>query len=224
MPIDPKGLYDQAFEAHRHASDYRVKIIGGWAAIYTAFAGVFVWVQTNQENLTWVVILAAGLMTVMMWLADIRNRPAIGRAKDIGANIEQDADSGIPEDRRFFSKLDKGVSHSRIIDIFALVSLGILVAAAYGEIYVPFFPRESLGFNIGWVAITRQRFGIILVVIGTVLLARSTKVKRQYEGGMAKFVNEKKGKDLIEPTEVSIVQSRFRSGLFLIAAGSFLQW
>jgi hypothetical protein len=43
MPIDLKDQYAQAFEALRHASDFRAKIIAGWAAVFTAFARVHVW-------------------------------------------------------------------------------------------------------------------------------------------------------------------------------------
>lgn len=50
MPIDIRDLYQQAFEAHRHASDFRAKIIGGWAAVFTAFAGIFVWAQFKGSS------------------------------------------------------------------------------------------------------------------------------------------------------------------------------
>jgi len=130
-PIDPKELYNQAFEAHRHASDFRARIIGGWAAMYTAFAAIFSWLQANNHKaLTSVVLFAAAVMTLMMWLADMRNRPAIRRAKTIGARIEQDKASDIPEDRRFFSKLEIGIPHSAIIDVFAVTSLVVLLVAA----------------------------------------------------------------------------------------------
>ena len=127
MPIDVKDIYDQAFEAHRHASDYRVKIVGGWFAMYTAFAGVFVWVHTNAAALIPAVVLATAVMTLVMWLADIRNRPAIGRAKSIGEHIEKDPTLAIPPDRHFFSKLGTGVPHGWLINGFALASFAMLV-------------------------------------------------------------------------------------------------
>lgn len=124
-------LNQQAFESLRHASDIRVKIIGGWAAMYIAFTGIFAWSTENVPDTRWVVLLAAGVMTILMWLADRRNRPAIGRAKDIGTYIENDAASAIPTKCRFFSGLDEGVPHGKLIDAFGVIlSVGLLCGGA----------------------------------------------------------------------------------------------
>lgn len=131
MPVDVKDVYQQAFEAHRHASDFRAKVIGGWAAVFTAFAGIFAWAQANRLEGIWVVALAGLLLNVMMWLADHRNRPAIGRAKDVGKAIEEDQANGVKDEWCFFSKLDKGVSHSCMIDIFGIISSGMFIGAAW---------------------------------------------------------------------------------------------
>ena len=74
--------------------------------------------------------------------------------------------------------------------------------------------------------ISRQQFGIILTIIGTIFLAFSVKMKRQYIEDMAKRVDDikKKNPNLIEPTETYIVQWLFWLGLFFIAVGSMLQW
>ena len=74
--------------------------------------------------------------------------------------------------------------------------------------------------------ITRHQVGIILVIIGTALLAFSVRVKRQYEGEIGKVVDEikKKDPDKIEPTETYIKRSLFWFGLLFIAVGSLLQW
>lgn len=74
--------------------------------------------------------------------------------------------------------------------------------------------------------ITRGHAGIVLTVIGTVCLALSVKVKRQYEGEMAKVVDKlkKEKPDLIEPTETYIVRKLFWIGLICIAVSSLLQW
>jgi len=71
--------------------------------------------------------------------------------------------------------------------------------------------------------ITRQHLGIILTIIGTVFLAFSVRVTRQYKREMAKKVDRLK-KDDIEPTETSIILSLFWIGLGLVALGSALQW
>lgn len=135
MPIDVKDVYQQAFEALRHASDYRAKIMGGWAAVLTAFAGIFVWGQDHRPDRFWIVAVAGLILNVMMWLADRRNRPALGRAKDIGMAIEEDASNGIKEERRFFSNLDRGVPHSFMIDIFGWLTRGMFIGAALSSLH-----------------------------------------------------------------------------------------
>ena len=77
-------------------------------------------------------------------------------------------------------------------------------------------PREA--------RMTMQHIGIILSIIGTVLLAFSVKVKRQYGGEAAKAVDAAKLRDpsLVEPTETTIVRPLFWFGLALIALGSLL--
>ena len=49
--------------------------------------------------------------------------------------------------------------------------------------------------------VTRNQIGIILVVIGTALLAFSVKPKRQYEGAVGKAVDDLKRRkpDMLEP-------------------------
>jgi hypothetical protein len=74
--------------------------------------------------------------------------------------------------------------------------------------------------------ISMEHIGIILTVLGTVLVAFSVRVKRQYNKEVRKLVDEAKTRhpDLIEPTETYIVRSLFWIGLILVALGSALQW
>jgi hypothetical protein len=99
------------------------------------------WAQVNRPDRSWVVAVAGLLLNVMMWLADGRNRPAIGRAKDIGKAIEAVATNGIKEEWCFFSRLDGGgssffqqleskVPHNWLIDLFGLLSSGMFIGAA----------------------------------------------------------------------------------------------
>jgi len=73
---------------------------------------------------------------------------------------------------------------------------------------------------------TTAQVGIVLVVAGTVILALSVKVNRQYRGQLGKMVDnlKKKDSDLIEPSETRIVRPMFWFGLLLVALGSILQW
>jgi hypothetical protein len=67
--------------------------------------------------------------------------------------------------------------------------------------------------------------GILATVLGTVLLAFSLKIRRQYEGETAKVVDKmKRSNGLLEPTETYIIRPLFWLGLGLIASGSLLQW
>ncbi len=133
MPITSRDLYQHAFDSLRHASDFRLKIIGGWAGMYAAFAGLFVWFRQIAPDALGVVFLVAILMTFVLWFAEYRNRPAIGRAKDIGTFIENDPASAIPEKCRFFSNLDKSVGHGKLVNAFAIVMLAILIVGFFNH-------------------------------------------------------------------------------------------
>jgi hypothetical protein len=76
--------------------------------------------------------------------------------------------------------------------------------------------------------ITREQIGIILVIIGTLLLAFSVRVKSQYKNDIRGAIDSVKRKNpnhsLIEPTETYIVRPMFWFGLFFVAVGSAFQW
>lgn len=74
--------------------------------------------------------------------------------------------------------------------------------------------------------ITWQHLGIVFTIIGTVLLAFSVQVKRQYQGEMAKEVDRQKREDLklLEPTETFISRGLFWAGLIFLSIGAVLQW
>ena len=73
--------------------------------------------------------------------------------------------------------------------------------------------------------LTRQHFGIITTIVGTILLAFSLRIKRQYTGEVAKAVDDtKRQNNLLEPTETYIARWLFWLGLTCVAMGSALQW
>ena len=122
--------YKQVFEAHRHASDYRLKLLAGWGVVYAAFAAAFVWAQSAAKSVSWIVTALWMGLTALVWIADVRNRPAIHQSKRVGEAIEEA--TKVPDNQKFFSGLDKGVSHSTAIDISAIVMLLLLgVATIY---------------------------------------------------------------------------------------------
>jgi hypothetical protein len=175
------------------------------------------------DFLVWVVFLG-------IWWLVLKDFSSSRDANNINQTIAQDAEDLIIDDLKI-SKPKQNPRQKVWLWETMVVSLGVFASAFvltvdHGRLYVPtFFSVETIDFQIGWIWLTRRRVGIILVVLGTLLLARSTKVKRQYEGEMAKVVDEKKDeKGLVELTEAYIVQSWFWSGLFLIAIGSFVQW
>lgn len=138
MPINITERYKLVFEEHRHASDYRMKIVQGWCWIYAALPAAFAWVYSESKPLSWIVTASGVLVTPLMWLADYRNRSAIHASKDIGAAIEEDTGAGISENQRFFARLrtetrrEKMLTHSRAIDVFAaLMSVLLLLATIY---------------------------------------------------------------------------------------------
>lgn len=72
----------------------------------------------------------------------------------------------------------------------------------------------------------RQHIGIIATIVGTVLLAFSIGTKRQYQGQLARVLDQFKQTNpgFLEPTETHIVRWMFWAGLVLVALGSGLQW
>lgn len=50
MPITEKNIYGRASETQRHSSDFRAKIHSVSAGIYTAFSGVFTWIETDLHQ------------------------------------------------------------------------------------------------------------------------------------------------------------------------------
>jgi hypothetical protein len=131
MAIETTVIYEQAFKSFRHGSDTRTRLIIAWLAIYGAFATAFVLLLPSGEQLLCFILLAAALLTtLMMWFADYRNRSAIARAKDIGRHVETDPEAEIPDERRFFTHLERGIPYRVLIDLFAVLSALLLVAGA----------------------------------------------------------------------------------------------
>jgi len=131
MPVPIEERYKQMFTQLTVASEFRFKIFAAWGWFYAASAAVFAWMQSNEnvKPFSWVVPLLAFIATILFWLADFRNRPAIGASKDAGAAIEADPMSEIPEQQRYFSRLNQGVRYGVIVNIFTIVTLVLLGAA-----------------------------------------------------------------------------------------------
>lgn len=131
MPLLLEDQYKLILESHKHASDFRMKILELWISLYTALAIAFSWIYTVEPNISWIISSAALLVTVFMWLLDFRNRGPLFAAKDIGVELEKVL--GIDDDHRFFNKIAPSSptgqisfsSHSTIINIIAAL-MGLL--------------------------------------------------------------------------------------------------
>jgi hypothetical protein len=137
MAIDITERYKLILAEHHYASDFRVKIFTGWCAIYAALAAVFAWTHSTSKPLLWLVALFGLLITLLMWLADVRNRAALQASKDAGAAIEAHEDAGIPEPQRFFprvraeTRFERVITHSFVINMFALVMAALFALAVW---------------------------------------------------------------------------------------------
>ena len=129
MPISMEELYKHMFEEHRFASEFRLKLLGSWGLTYAALAAAFAWVHREAPSLGSIITLLAAGFTIIFWVGDRRHRPAIKGPKIIGSKIENDPAAGIPEGRRFFTDVERGISHSKVIDYFAAIILGLLLVA-----------------------------------------------------------------------------------------------
>lgn len=123
--------YKQAFESHRHASDYRLKLLAGWGVVYGAFTVAFFWTQGNAKAISWIVPALGMVFTVFAWIADNRNRAAIRQSKKVGDALE--AEMKLPDDQRFFYGLKDGITHSTAINVSAIV---VLVLLGYATCYL----------------------------------------------------------------------------------------
>lgn len=63
-----------------------------------------------------------------------------------------------------------------------------------------------------------QHFGIFMTILGTYFLAISVRIKHQSAITIISGGND------VSPTKTYIDNKLFRSGLFLVALGSLLQW
>ena len=136
MAITTEERYKQMFSQLQFASEIRLKILTAWGAVYVALAATFVWFQSSGiwKPFSWVVPLLSVGITLLFWVGDYRNRPAIGAAKDVGIAIEEDPTNNIPEKQRYFSRLneDIGIRHGVAINIFSVIMIVLLsVATGY---------------------------------------------------------------------------------------------
>src|ERR1039458_3939880 len=90
MPVPIQEVYKQIFEAHRHASEFRLRILTVWGVVYATLSAVFVWTQSAMKPLSWTVTLLGVAFTLLLWMGDARNRPAIHRSKEVGAEIRSE--------------------------------------------------------------------------------------------------------------------------------------
>lgn len=131
MPVTIEERYKTMFEQLRFASEIRFKIFAAWGSAYVALGAMFAWMQSsNVKTLNWLVPLLGAVATIIFWLAEHRNQPAIGAAKSIGKEVEADPAAEIPEQQRYFSKLEEGVRFGVIVDVFAGLALVVLLVAS----------------------------------------------------------------------------------------------
>jgi uncharacterized membrane protein len=85
--------------------------------------------EKSRSN-SYIVPAVGAVATLLMWLADIRNRDGIGDCRDVGRQIENDPQASIPPEQKFFTRpepktplkrLIKFPIHSFLIDIVAWI-------------------------------------------------------------------------------------------------------
>jgi hypothetical protein len=134
MPIPIEERYKHMFDQLRFASAIRFKIFAAWGSVYAALAAVFAWMQSfDMKPLSWIPPFLGLIVTILFWLGDLRNQPAIGAAKRVGEAIEKDSTSGIPQDQWYFPQLAEGVRFGVIVNVFAI---GMLVLLALATAYL----------------------------------------------------------------------------------------
>jgi len=79
---------------------------------------------------------------------------------------------------------------------------------------------------VNWIKLdmTRHHIGLLLVILGTVVLAFSTRIKSQIQDQELREKIQINHPDLIQVTEAIIIRWRFWLGLTFIAIGTAFQW
>ncbi len=135
MRVDMTERYRLAVGQYKLAADIRVKIIQGCGLIYVALALAFAWAQKGPKHLSWMVTAAGILATVLMWLAEIRNRSALSHASNVVTEIEKAGPDAVPPVQRLFRGPDESsprwppLAHGRLIDITAVLIIAFLLFA-----------------------------------------------------------------------------------------------
>ncbi len=118
-----------------------------------------------------------------------------------------------------WGKLRSCMQHPQLV-VRVAVWLGLISVGLGGVSVLPYiisiWPRNM----------TRQHWGLVIAAAGAILSAFSVQTNRQYDGQLADVVDaaKRKNPNLVEPTETTIKAWRLRTGLALVAMGSFLQW
>lgn len=123
--IDINERYRQIFEEHRFASEYRLKLLTSWGAVYVALAAVFAWMYKVSRPADWIVPLLGIFVTFLFWAGDARHKHAIGRSKSVGERLEK----RLHDEEKFFRDLNYNISHTFVINVFAILMLILLILA-----------------------------------------------------------------------------------------------
>ncbi len=132
MPVDMTERYRLAVGQYKLAADIRIKIIQGCGLIYVGLALAFAWAQAGPKHLSWMATTAGILATALLWLAEKRNRSALGAAKNVVDAIDAAEPHPIPSEQRVFGGPGDWLPHGLLIDIAAaLITAFLLYATGY---------------------------------------------------------------------------------------------
>lgn len=84
-------LYRLMLDEHRFASEFRLRIVGGWGLGYAGFAVAFAWVYDQyfpEPGLSACIAFLALLFTLFMWAVDCRHRRRLWASMRFGLWLE----------------------------------------------------------------------------------------------------------------------------------------
>jgi len=179
MSIDIQERYKLVFRQLNYAVDFRIKILQGLSWLYVTLGGAFVFMWEKSRPNSYIVPAVGAVVSLFMWLADIRNRDGIGDCRDVGREIENDPLSAIPPKQKFFTRslpqtplrrLIKFPIHSFLIDIavwIIILSLGWLTYYLWHSQGVP----SLIGIQPTCNSMQMMTIlGLILTLIATIFL------------------------------------------------------
>jgi hypothetical protein len=126
MTVEIKERYGRMLTLYCSALKCRLRLLVGLSLAYAAFAAVFLWTRSAAKPFSLASVFFWMCFTALFWFADHCHRSALRQSMKVGIAVERDASAGIPEDQRFFSRLEERSLYDIALDVLTGILMFIL--------------------------------------------------------------------------------------------------